>query len=163
MANSFYATGSQIGVDLNNSGSTQLFALGTHFLGSNDTEWVYVQANTSINGLTAVAYNATFTAGMASGGDLTTLGNKFGTAQTSISSQAFGWICVRGLGLTIQQTGTSSTLGVVCLAASGVPTGVLSNQITASNTLAGISLVATATATYGTFNLTWPRGYAAGE
>lgn len=162
MAQNFFANTSTIGFDPSNASATALFAVGTHMLGSGDTEWVYVQAATSINGLTMVAYNATYTAGMASGGDVVTLGSKLATAQTSISSQAYGWVCVRGMGLTIQQTGTSSALGVVCLGASGVPTGVLSNQITASNTLAGVSLVATASSTYGTFNLTWPRGFSPG-
>lgn len=162
MSNTFFANGSTIGFDPSNGSATALFAPGTHILGSNQTEWVYVQANTSINGLTMVAFNATYTAGMASGGDMVTLGSQLAVANTSISSQAYGWVAIRGLGLTVQQTGTTSALGVCCLAASGVPTGVVSNQITASNTIAGMSLVATATATYATFNLTWPRGFSAG-
>lgn len=162
MANTFFVNSSTIGVDLNNQSTTQLFALGTHVLASNDTCWVYVQANTSIVGLTWVAFNGTFTAGMCSGGDIVTLGNKVGIAQTSISSQAFGWVCVRGMNLTAAVTGTSSALGVVCIGASGVPTGVASNQITASNTMAGVSLVATVSGSLGQFNCTWPRGFAAG-
>ena len=70
---SFSLNSSTIGVDLNNASSTALFAVGTHVLGSQGTEWVYVQANTSIVGQRMVAYQSgTFTCGMASGGDLVT-------------------------------------------------------------------------------------------
>ena len=158
MSNTFQLNSSAIGVDLNNQSSTALFAVGTHVLGNNDTEWVYVQANTSILANTIVAYNATFTAGMASGGDLVTLGSKLATAQTSISSNAYGWVAVRGLGLTVSQTGTTSVLGPVSLAASGVPTGFISFQISASNTLAGVVFTATVSATACVVNMTWPRG-----
>ena len=162
MANTFNLNSSTIGVDLNNFSATALFAVGTHVLGNNGTEWVYVQANTSINGNTMVAFNSgTFTAGMASGGDLL-LGAQLATAQTSCSSQAYFWVAIRGVGLTVQQTGTTSVLGPICLAASGAPTGTLSSQITASNTLAGVSFVVTCSATYGVYNLTWPRGAANG-
>lgn len=155
----YFATSSQIGVDLNNGSATALFAVGTHVLGSAGTEWVYVQANTSINAYTVCAFDsASYTCGMASGGDLT-LGSSLAVAQTSISNSAYGWVAIRGMGLQIQQTGTSSVQNLTLyLAASAVPTGVLSNQITASNTVQGISLLATASATYGFFNLTWPRG-----
>lgn len=161
MAQSFFVNSSAVGVDLNNASSTALFAVGTHFLGNNDTEWVYVQANTSILGNTMVAFNATYTCGMASGGDLT-LGSQLASAQTSISSQAYGWVAIRGIGLTVSQTGTTQALGPVSLAASGVPTGFISFQITASNTLAGVMFTATVSVTACTVNMTWPRGAANG-
>lgn len=162
MPQTFSLNSSSIGVDLNNFNATALFAVGTHVLGTSSTEWVYVQANTSIIANTIVAYNSgTFTCGMASGGDLT-LGSQLATAQTSCSSQAFFWVAIRGIGLTVSQTGTTSVLGVISLAASAVPTGFISLQISASNTLQGITLVATVSSTLGVFNLIWPRGLAAG-
>lgn len=165
MAQAFFVQGATLGVDLNNQSTTQLFALGLHCMGTNNSEWVYVQANTSIVGQTVVAFNATYTAGMASGGDLS-LGNQIATAQTSISSQAFGWVCTRGVGLTVATTGTASlSSAVLMLAASGVPTGVLitSATVSGSNSLAGIALVATVSGSLGVYIMSWPRGFVPGE
>lgn len=162
MAQTFGVNSSTIGVDLNNFSATALFAVGTHVLGSNGTEWVYVQAATSVNGLTWVAYNSgTFTCAMASGGDLLAA-SQIAVAQTSCSAQAFFWVAIRGIGLTVSQTGTTSALGAVYLGASSTPTGLVSLQISASGTLQGVSLVATVSTTLGVFNLTWPKGVAAG-
>jgi hypothetical protein len=162
MPQSFFVNSSAVGVDLNNGNATALFALGTHVLGTNDSEWVYVQANTSIVANTLVAFNSTYTCGMASGADVISIANQIATAQTSISSQAFGWVAIRGVGLTVSQTGTTSVISAVYVAASGVPTGFLSLQISASNTLSGITLAGTVSSTLGVFNLSWPRSNAAG-
>jgi hypothetical protein len=163
MPTNYFIQSSTIGVDLNNGSATALFAVGTHVLGQQGSEWIYVQANTSIVANTMVAFNSgTFTCGMASGGDLITLGSQLATAQTSISSQAFGWVAIRGVGLTVSQTGTTSVQSALCLAASGVPTGFLSAQVSASNTLEGISLLNTVSATMGVYSLSWPRCVAAG-
>lgn len=165
MAQTFYQVGGMVGVDLNNQSTTQLFALGTHVLGTQNSEWVYINAATSVSGLSAVAINAAGTGGMASGGDLTA-GRQLALAQTSISAQAFGWVAIRGLGLTVATTGSSSATSSVFLAASGTPTGTLSSAATGSGTLAGVSFTdvanQTATATFTTCNLTWPRGAAVG-
>ena len=40
-------TSSIIGVDLNNAGTTQLFALGTKVFGTDDSEWEYILASGS--------------------------------------------------------------------------------------------------------------------
>lgn len=159
MSQTFFIQSSTIGVDLNNGNATALFAVGTHVLGGNGTEWVYVQANTSIVANTMVAFNSgTFTCGMASAGDSIIGGNQLATAQTSISAQAFGWVAIRGVGLTVQSTGsTTSTPQGVFLAASGTPTGSLSNVASGSCTVAGIAFEAAASGTYTVCTLTWPR------
>src|SRR4051812_44891969 len=123
MAQSFFVQQSTIGVDLNNGGSTQLFALGTHILGNNGSEWVYVQANTSIVGNTMVVYNSgTFTCPMASIGDAI-LGGRIATAQTSISSQAYGWVAIRGIGLSVGIIGTTPAGSVWYLGGAGGSSG----------------------------------------
>ena len=164
MAQNFYINQSTLGADFQNGSATALFAVGTHVLGNNGTEWVYVQANTSISGLTVVAINTvSYTCGMASGLDLTN-GSQIAFAQTSISSQAYGWVAIRGLGLTVISSGscTAPTAAGVFLAASGIRTGALGCNTSASGTLAGVSIVdATDAATAGvgdiTINVTWPR------
>lgn len=171
MSNTFINNGSVIGFDPTNQSATALFAVGTHQLGSSDTEWVYVQAQTTISSLSWVAFNATFSAGMASATDVTT-GLGIGVANGQISASSFGWIAIRGVGLTALFTGTGSlapTSGQMQLASSAGPTGVvyLGTVGTASCTLAGVGLVATASSSasgLGTgganvtlVNLYWPR------
>lgn len=171
MSNTFFSNSSSIGFDPNNQSATALFAVGTHQLGNNDSEWVYVQAQTTISSLSWVAFNATFSAGMASASDVTNqLG--IGVANSQISASSFGWIAVRGIGLSCLFTGTGSmapTSGQLQLASSAGPTGVvyLGTVGTASCTLAGVGLVATASSSasgLGTgganvmlVNLFWPR------
>jgi len=167
MSQTFYLNSSAIGVDLNSGSATALFAVGTHVLGNNDTEWVYVQANTSIPSNTIVCYNSgTFTCAMASAGD-SILGGQLATAQTSISSQAYGWVAIRGIGLSIQVLGTTTAGSTIYVAGAGggSGTGQLTNNVSGSTTAAGITNVggtvsATATASgfnLAVFNLMWPR------
>ena len=158
MATSYFVNQSMVGVDLMNGNATALFAVGTHVNGTNNSEWVYVQAATSVNAYTVCAFNsATFTCGMASGGDLS-LGANLAVAQTSISAQAYGWVATRGVGLQVSQTGISSAGSTVYLAASAAPTGSISTSISASNTVQGIAVEASTSATYAYVNLSWPRG-----
>ena len=166
MAQSFYTNSSMIGVDLNNASSTALFAVGTHILGSQGTEFVYVQANTSIVGQRMVAYQSgTFTCGMASGADLVTNGFVIACAQTSISSQAYGWVCIRGVALTVVSTASCTTgPAIIVTLAAAAATGMLSTSISASGTMAGISVIdatQSTSAAGGTIvvNMTWPRTY----
>ncbi len=166
MAQSFYVNSSTIGVDLNNFSATALFAPGTHVLGSNGTEFVYVQANTSIVGQRMVAYNSgSFTCGMASGADLVTNGYVIACAQTSISSQAYGWVAIRGVGLTVVSSASCTTgPAIIVTLAAAAATGMLSTSISASGTMAGISVIdatQSTSAAGGTIvvNMTWPRTY----
>lgn len=165
MAQNFFLNSSAIGVDLNNASSTALFAVGTHVLGSNGTEFVYVQAATSIVGQRMVAFQSgSFTCGMASGGDLITLGSVIACAQTSISSQAYGWVAIRGVGLTVVSTASCTAPPVIVTLAAAAATGMLSTSVSASGTMAGISVIDASQSTSaagGTIvvNMTWPRTY----
>lgn len=171
MSNTFSTNSSLIGFDPSNQSATALFAVGTHALGNNDTEWVYVQAQTTISSLAWVAINATFSAGMASAADVLLANNTFGVANAQISASSYGWIAIRGVGLSALFTGTGSlapTSGQLQLASSAGPTGVvmLGTVGTASCTLVGVGLSATASSSasgLGTgganvflVNLYWP-------
>ena len=166
MAQSFYINQSMVGVDLNNGNATALFAVGTHVLGNGGTEWVYVQAGTSIVAQRMVAYQSgTFTCSMASGADLVTNGYVIACSQTSISAQAYGWVCIRGVNLTVGSSASCTTgpaIGIFLAAAAA--TGLLSTSISASGTMAGISIIdatQSTSAAGGTIvvNMTWPRTY----
>lgn len=161
-----FATQSMIGVDLDNSGTTQLFALGTHVLGTSNSEWVYVQIGaTLVTAYKAVAFNASFTCGQASGLDLLN-GLQIGVAQTAMATGAYGWVAIRGEGIRVLTTNTATAVAQgIFLAASGATTGVFSNFTSASGTVAGIAFVSvagTSETTVALANLTWPRGAAPG-
>ena len=158
---SFNVTQSTIGVDLNNSSTTQLFALGTKVLGSNNSEWVYVQAATSVTAYKVVAFNGTFTCGMASGGDLIGGIAEIAVAQTSAAASEYFWVCRRGDRVGVMCTGSVSVANQLYMAASSTPTGILSISASASGTIYGISLVTvvdTANATVHSAIVSWPRG-----
>jgi hypothetical protein len=171
MSQSFYPNSSTIGFDPVNMSATALYAVGTHVLGNNDSEWVYVQAQTTISALSWVAFNSTFSAGMASAGDVSA-GLGIALANGTISASSYGWVAIRGIALSAIFTGTGSTAptsGQLQLASSAGPTGVvmLGTVGTASCTLAGVGLVATASSSATGLgagasnvclvNLFWPR------
>ena len=160
-----FVNSSMIGVDLNNQSTTELFALGTHVLGTDGSEWAYVHASTSVSANTFVAIRTgSFTCGMASGGDVIS-GAQLALAQTAISAQAFGWVAVRGIGLTAwcTESATAPTTIGVFLATQSARTGVITVQGSGSGTLAGVGITeassSTATGALITVNLTWPRTF----
>ena len=163
MAQNFYPNSSLIGVDFNNASATALFAPGTHALGNNGTEFVYVHASTSISGMCFVAIpTASYTAGMASGADILA-GYQLALAQTSISAQAYGWVALRGIGLTAwcNSSATAPTLVGVFLATQSSRTGVITVHGSGSGTLGGVNITeaasSTSTGALVTVNLNWPR------
>lgn len=172
----FTPIGGNLGIDLNNQSDVMLFSLGTHTYGNQDTEWVYLQANSSISARTMIAFTGAGSAGMASGADLLA-GLQLATAQTTVSVSSYFWAAIRGIGLTVLTTGSCTATawvsatagGQITIAASGVPTGVLvqaSSSAGSSGILAGIAFTdcsnQTATLTYTVATLSWPQGAAAG-
>lgn len=151
-----------IGVDLDNTSTTQLFALGTHVMGTNNSEWVYVQIGaTAVTVYKAVAFNNTYTCGMASGSDVLS-GLELGVAQTAMATSAFGWVAVRGNSLGVLGSGSST------LVAQGIylhGTGLIDNQQSASVTLQGIAFVSvaqTAGVTVSGMLWNWPSALTTG-
>lgn len=165
----YFQTQSKLGVDLNNTSTTQLFALGTRVLGTSGTEWVYVQAASAVTAFKAVHINATFTCGMASVSDVIGEGaaapGRLGWAQNAFAANDFGWVPVNGV-VYIMTTGSSTLAptGIpVCLGGSAVSTGMCSMVATSTGTLQGVTIIAqgsggqTATATAAQAILSWPR------
>ena len=157
---SFSVNQSTIGVDLNNTSTTQLFALGTKVFGTQNSEWVYVQAATSVTAYKMVYVNGTFTVGMASGGDLISGLGQIAVAQNAFAASEYGWVCFRADRVGLMCTGSVSVNNQLFLAASSTPTGICSISASASGTIVGVSLVTvvdTANATVHSAVLTWPR------
>lgn len=172
----FFPVSGNIGVDLNNQSATQLFALGMTVVGNQDTEWVYCQANTSISAKTMVAFSALGSAGMASGLDLLA-GLQLATAQITVSVSSFFWAAIRGIGLTVQTTGSCTAVAwnsatgnsAITLAGGFANTGILSQASSSaaiSGIVAGIAFTTIPDQTVGTSlavaTISWPSGAAPG-
>jgi len=128
-----------IGVDLNNTSSTQLHALGSIVSGSGASEWVYVQASVSLTSYTMVGISNAYAMARASATDIG-VGLQLAVAQTAFLSEQFGWVAIRGNSLGVMVTGTASLAtgnNEICLN----PTGLLSMISLGSASVAGISFV----------------------
>ncbi len=164
---SFFTTSSVVGVDLNNTGTTQLYALGTRVAGTQNSEWVYAYTTTAVTAYKCVAVQAGGTMGMASGADVIA-GYQLAFAQTSFAAGDYGWVAIRGEGLGVMTTGQATVTlaianGQICVAASGASTGMVSNVATASGTISGVAFTSaqtTAGATVTGAIITWPRAQA---
>ncbi len=160
-----FATSSTIGANLTSLDSTQLFALGTKILTSDDGEYEYVLASGSITTGQFVQVIGSGTAGVLLTSNLVynTLALDIGVAQYTISSAAYGWVAKRGRNLYALVSGSSvpggnswgfGPLGAICtslLAAVG-------------NSAAGIFLttssnpaVAATTVVVQGLTMVWPR------
>lgn len=113
MAGSNYATSSMIGVDLQNASTTQLFALNTKVLGTNDSEWHYVIATATLATGQFVVILANGTAAISTtsilegaGADGTTGMLDIGCAQFPISAGQYGFVAKKGNNMYMRCSGT---------------------------------------------------------
>lgn len=158
-----YATGSLIGADLNNTSTTQLFALGQTTLANNGARYMYVYFATAVTAYCAVCVTTGFTA--TSGGTTNLLaGMNLAWTQATAANADYGWVAYEGhVGVMTSGSATATPQGVYLPGASGTA-GIISNNYSASGTLQGVfftSVAQTATATVTGAILFWPRGSAA--
>ena len=135
----FYVNSSNLGVDLNNTSSTQLFALGTTVEGSDGTLWEYVNASTSVSQYAVVAINQSGTCAMASVVDAVS-GLQLAVAQAAFAASEYGWVPIRATGgeNTQMKVLCSSTMSGGSSLYVGLRTGVVSIQASSSATVQGI-------------------------
>lgn len=155
----FNVTQSTIGVDLNNTDTTGLFALGTRVTGTGDSVWVYVRASTSVTAYKVVAIATNGYCGMASGADVLG-GLPLGVAQTAIPASTYAWVPLAGGPFGVMTTGSCSIGNAVYVASSSTPTGIASISASGSCTMLGIYLVAvvdTANASVANCVLDFPK------
>lgn len=151
----FIVTDGTAAANLNATTTTQQFALGHSARGTQDTDWVYVEANGAISVGDICEINATGTATRATTAGPRTSVTELGVAQNAFATGEFGWLARRGMNMTVAVSSTTQP-GVLYI---GVTSGKLSNT-SASATIAGIIInnaSATATTTTTTGTLTWPR------
>jgi hypothetical protein len=159
-----YVNSSTVGVDLNNASDTATHGLGTKVLGSQDTMWVYVEANGALSTGDCVTMTTGFTATRAlTAAALTAANAQIAFPQTSATSGQFVWAAQHGNNMYIRVSGTTSLSGVLYVA---VSSGAL-HTTSASSTLAGVAMIANTSATAVVqavlANLTWPRFINAGQ
>ena len=146
-----------IGANLNGNsdGSTALFAVGSRCGGTNDTEWIYVQANVPLTTGQMVYLNTTYTAQLANVTNTIT-GNELAFAQGAFNTSDFGWVCKRGSPIYVLVSSLSTVGGNLFVADnSGTLTGAA-----VSGTMAGIAVItasATGVAVVMQSYVTWPR------
>ena len=144
---------SMIGANLggDSDGATALFAVGSKTTGTDDSEWIYVQANVALTTGQCLSINSTFTAVLAH-----PAADEFlAFSQGVFTAADFGWVATRGNPIYVLVSGVSTVGGAVFLSEAS---GTLS--VVASGTLAGISVIeVTATATAGAKPafVTYPR------
>lgn len=158
-----YVNSSMVGVDLNNAADSAQFAVNTRVNGSNDSLWVYVEANGALTtgDLVSITTAGTATRCLTSGGSNPAFSD-IAFAQGSVTSGQFAWVAKNGANLYVAVSSTAA-LGAALYVAT--TSGKLSTT-SASGTLMGVSLlaaVATATTTVTNANLTWPKWANAGN
>ena len=166
-----YSTSSQIGVDLNNSGTTQLFALGTKVFGSDDSEWEYVFASGSITTGQFVRVQVSGTAGVLITAHLVynSGGLDLGVAQFTISASSYGFVAKRGRNLYAYVSG-SSVPGGNSWAFGDTGAIVTSLLAAVGHSAAGVFMttssnpaVAAAQVVVQGLTITWPRSLTAAQ
>lgn len=153
----FVVNSSMIGVDLNASATTAAFAVNTRVNASQDSLWVYVEANGALTtgDLVSITTAGTATRCLTSGGSNAAFSD-IAFAQNAFASGEFGWVCKNGANVYVAVSSTAALSAVLYVATTS---GKLSTT-SASGTLMGVSLlaaVATATTTTTNANVTWPK------
>jgi hypothetical protein len=98
MPNTNFANDGKIGVKINETSTTPLFALGETTVGNNGSEWVYVRASATINAFDVVTFDetyATVVAPISTANDFR--GDKIGVAPVAFVALEYGWLQIKGL------------------------------------------------------------------
>lgn len=140
-----FSTSSQIGVDLNNASSTQLFTLNQSVLGSDDSLWQYVLASAALVTGQIVAIQPQGTALPVTTGNIaaSTAGLDLGVAQFAFSAGYYGFVAKKGTNLYILCSGTVPPTTQVAFSATS---GALVTSLLAAvgNTAAGFFITTSA-------------------
>lgn len=84
-----------LGVDFTSTPTTAEFELGTRVMGSDGTEWVYIQASGAITQYYTVAIDENYQAAHLTTA-LNTAGHQIGFAQSAFADNDYGWVATRG-------------------------------------------------------------------
>lgn len=141
------------------------FAVGEMCQGSNASEFVFVQASTTINlGSFLAIQNGFFANGLTNTNVVSSLGCQIGStgyvtsvnvSLTYIPAGAYFWAALRGSSINgAQSTGATSTAVQLFTSATA---GVITSVTTSSTLAAGLAGIECVSSTTPLFKLTWPR------
>lgn len=143
-----YVTSGALGIDLTattegttTDGAGAKFTLGQRVTGSDNTEWVYVQASGAITQYDVVAIDenyqaATVTSALAGAGHLA------GFAQVAFDDNDFGWVALRGSNISVRAAQSCAADAKLFVGCTGVSAGVVDDaSVTGRVTLQGVVLV----------------------
>lgn len=150
---------SMIGVNLGNSdGATALFGLGSVTMGTQNTEWVYVNAGVALNTGSPVMINSSGTAQLLTGAiSSTSSGKQIAFAQGTFAASDYGWVARRGNAIYVLVSSVSTVNQILYNGDGG--SGALTTA-TATCTFAGIAiLTASSTGVISAVQafVSWPR------
>lgn len=148
-----YITSGIIGVSLTTTtagtttdGADAKFTLGQRASGSDNTEWVYVQASGAITQYDAVGIDENFQAAA-----LTTAiaddGWQIGFAQVAFADNEFGWVCSRGANISARVAASCAADVALYTTATA---GVLDDASTSQTKIDGVVAVTAVTAAAAT-------------
>lgn len=100
-----YATSGMIGVDLSQTTTTQDHTLGTTASGTDNSDWVYVQAGAAITQYDALAIDENYQA-VALTKALADAGHSVGFAQVAFANDEYGWVATKGSNITCRVAGS---------------------------------------------------------
>jgi hypothetical protein len=113
--NTNYVTDGRIAIDIFNLSSAAAYTPGESHIGSNGTEWVYVQSAGALSKGDLVAINGGSILTGVSGTGLiaatNTLSVRYGFVQTAFLSSQWGFVAVRGAKVLVRVAGAVSTPG----------------------------------------------------
>jgi hypothetical protein len=125
MVNTHYATIAPLNAKLSETSATAKFALGTKVIGDGGTEWVYVQASGAITQYDLVsidtAYTATTCTAALANGSLP------GFAQIAFATTEYGWVAIKGTGISARVAASTSNNAQLTIGSSGVSAGVMAS------------------------------------
>lgn len=135
------------------------FAVGTHMLGSDNTEYVFVKASADLAQYAAVGIDAAGLATILTFAQVVA-GKEYGWPQVAIASGYYGWVAIRGLGIGVLAR-TSSLANVPCYISSVSAGRITTTSVrtTSGGRLTNVVLTTSVTATPSgatVANAAWP-------
>lgn len=140
------------------------FPVGTHSLGSNGSEYIFVKASTAIRRWQAVAIDLTAAAAVPATKALANAQTQIGFAQAAIAASDYGWVAIRGENIGVLAR-KGSLANVKLYVSNNSPGALSSTSVITSAYVSGIVLTTSCTSAMTGANssavvvavATWPR------
>ncbi|MCI0557644.1 MAG: hypothetical protein MN733_04055 [Nitrososphaera sp.] len=136
-----FSTGGMIGAKLYQVDSSKLFDLGTCVMGTDNTEWVYVEASGTITVYDVVAIDEDYQAAACSSA-LAGAGHTPGFAQQAFTDGQFGWVALKGSNIKVRAASSCAADALLYVGTTGLSNGVVDDASASGRvTLQGVVLV----------------------